>query len=192
MRRNKNLIITVVALLVIGGVLIAWTRMTADGPIQTWKDTDVGCLAGHQDVAHHIHPNLVIVVDGQQQPIPAETGIQPGCMAEIHTHNAGTKLHVETTSADRLSELTLADFFTVWGEPYDREGYSETLTHDGEEVSGPEDIVFEGTDGDTIRLEYSSGTGTSTATSTPTGTSTAATTTAEHDHGDESLEHSHE
>jgi len=192
MRRNKRLVIIIIVLLIIAGTLFAWARLGTDGPLQTYKNTDVACLAGHQNVKHHIHPNLVVTVEGTKQSLPAQVGIEPGCMAEVHTHARGSKLHVETTAPERLGELTLADFFSVWEKSYERDGYEQTLTIDGEEMSGPEEITFEGTDGATIRIDYIRERGTSTAT---TSTVSAATTTATSSHShpeDTPEEHSHE
>ena len=99
-----------------------------------WGVSD-GCLGGleHSDVgiSEHYHPNLKITVDGQSQPIPANTGIdQVGCregMRWIHVHNAGengqfTKLHIETPSK---MNVPLGAFFEIWG----REG-GPSLTDD--------------------------------------------------------------
>ncbi len=76
-------------------------------PDPDWDVSD-GCLGGldHDNVgiSEHYHPNLKVVVDGQQIPIEPNTGIdQTGCregMRWIHVHDASetgfTTLHIET------------------------------------------------------------------------------------------------
>lgn len=195
MRRNKNLVITIIVLLLIGGALIAWARLGSDGPLQTWQDTDVACLGGHQNLARHIHPTLTIVVDGEKQQLPGQVGIDPGCMAETHTHERGNRIHIETATAGRMSELTLADFFEVWGQPYKRDGYTETLTVNGEEAADPSEVTFQGSDGDSIRIVYRSEetSATSSGSADEMATSSSATSSENgHSHDDPSLEHSHE
>jgi len=196
MRKNKSNIIIIVVLLAISAALIAWARLGSDGPLSTWQGSDVACLSGHSDVQHHIHPELQITVDGERQPIPPNTGIEQGCMAEIHTHQAGTRLHVETTSAGRLDQLTLADFFDVWSKPFQRDGYAHTLTVNGEEVSDPSEVTF--SDEDIIRIAYTSenGSGGGETVSTTTQKGPNGTTSSEsmsgHEHESPTPDHSHE
>jgi len=179
MRKNKPLILIIVLLLGIGGFLIAWGRFVADPSLQTWANTNVQCIDGHHNLAQHIHPNLIITVDGEPEPLPANTGIRPGCMAEIHTHGAGSRLHVETTTASRMDQLTLADFFDVWGQPFDRSGYDYELLIGNNPVDRPENVFFEGLDGELIILNYTSNESSTASTTTQrTSTSTEIDTTS--------------
>lgn len=63
----------------------------------------------------HIHPHLQIIINGQQQDIPANIGITLACMHPIHTHDASGTLHVESPEP---KDFTLADFFAVWGKTF--------------------------------------------------------------------------
>ena len=91
-------------------------------PEPDWDVSD-GCLGGtdHSEVAisFHYHPNLKVIVDGQQIQIEANTGIdQIGCrggMRWIHVHDASetgfTTLHIETP--DKMN-VPLGAFFEIW------------------------------------------------------------------------------
>ncbi|MEX1027968.1 MAG: hypothetical protein WD049_08185 [Candidatus Paceibacterota bacterium] len=162
MKKYKNGVIVVgLAALAIG--FFVWGAVSG-GTVRTWADTNVQCLPnGHANLAVHIHPTLTLLVDGQEEMIPGNIGVNQGCMAEVHTHDTTGQLHVETVLASRLSELTLADFFTVWGQGLERDGYVLTARVDGEIVDDPAGISFE--DRQQIELAYSSveeGTATST------------------------------
>ena len=169
--RSKKPFIYVGIIIAIGIVFIAWGRYGTEGSsAHTWKDTDVACLVGgHQNVETHIHPELTIEVDGDQQRIPANVGINESCMAEVHTHDASGRLHIETQDQARLNELTLANFFAVWDKSFERGGYEETLRVNGEEYNTPEEVGF--ADGDQIEIRYQSAT-----TSATSSADTAATT----------------
>jgi Domain of unknown function (DUF4214) len=69
-------------------------------------------------LAEHIHPHLTIVIDGQQQTVPAGIGLLPGGLAlPLHTHDATGTIHVEST---QLYDFRVTDFFAIWGQPFDR------------------------------------------------------------------------
>lgn len=120
--------------------------------INSWNDADIGCLNGHQDVAIHYHPNLTVTIDGEDQRIPADTGIVSSCMAEVHTHDSSGRLHVESSNPGK--DITLGQFFEVWSKDLNKEGYNLTATLNGEEIENPGDLVLQ--DGDNISLNYQS------------------------------------
>jgi hypothetical protein len=66
----------------------------------------------------HIHPHLTIMVNGQQQTIPANIGItlgpsgNPTSFLPIHTHDASGTIHVESPIQ---RDFHLKDFFDTWG-----------------------------------------------------------------------------
>lgn len=120
--------------------------------INEWNNAGIECINGHQNVAIHYHPTLTVLMDGQEQRIPAETGIVSSCMAEVHTHDLSGTLHVE--SANPNKEITLGQFFDVWGEDIQKEGYELTTTLNGEELEDPGSLVLQ--DGDQIVLDYQS------------------------------------
>ena len=123
---------------IIGGVVIAviavllgWGKISGTAkPLTFWNNTKIQCLAdGHTNLAMHIHQMLIIKVDGVAEQIPANIGIDPRCMAELHTHDATGKMHEEAVTADK--QFTLGDFFIAWGKPLIRPGYSASLIVNG-------------------------------------------------------------
>lgn len=155
MKKSKPIVLILGLSLVILG-LIAWGRTgQSDTPLTMVTGTNVACLPnGHQQLALHIHPNLRIVVDGEEEAIPANIGITNTCMAEIHTHDSSGQLHVETATHERFERLSFADFFDVWGQPLEREGYNLEMRLNGEIYEAVADIPLE--DGSTIELIYTS------------------------------------
>ncbi|MCS5535092.1 MAG: hypothetical protein NZ802_04490, partial [Candidatus Poseidoniales archaeon] len=57
------------------------------------------CLQGHSENMLHYHATLSIVIRGENQVIPTDSGVIPGCMRGIHTHDDSGKLHIETPEA---------------------------------------------------------------------------------------------
>src|SRR5262245_24159391 len=74
-------------------------------------------IADGKPLAEHIHPHLTIIISGKVQRIPAGIGILPSGNLPIHTHTADGTLHVEST---RQLPFRLRDFFTVWGQQFNR------------------------------------------------------------------------
>lgn len=108
----------------------------------------------------HIHPVLKIVINGEEQIIPAEIGIQPTCMNSLHTHDATGTLHVE---APEKRDFTLGDFFAVWQKPFSQNellDFKADATHKVSlTVNGAEVDTFENTilnDLDHIVISYES------------------------------------
>lgn len=131
--KNKSFLIFA-GLIVLIGVLLYASRYMSTAVAVYWPNTEVQCLQyGHQNITLHIHPLLKIVVDGEVEGIPANIGVVPNCMAEVHTHDASGELHLESATQDRT--FTLADFFAVWGVPVARDGFTHSVTINGEEVS---------------------------------------------------------
>ncbi len=168
---KKGYIVTIVIVTAVG--LMIYGSQSSQTQAETFADTEVPCLSGgHQQAINHIHANLTVLVDGQEQSIPARAGINTQCMAEVHTHDQTGEIHIETASTE--INRTLEDFFTVWGESFDRENAERTVEVNGETVDGSE-YVF--SDGDNIVVRYT--TEDSEATSTPSeSTSTESTSTA--------------
>ena len=139
--------IAVVAVIVL---LLSWNRiMGVDA--KTWEGTHVACLSGgHQNAGQHIHQRLSITVDGVPEVIPANIGVNPTCMAEVHTHDVSGELHVETIEADK--RYSLGDFFVVWGKEFERPGYMLTMRLNGVENTAGASLILK--DGQRIELEY--------------------------------------
>lgn len=76
-------------------------------------------LPGFNETTFHIHSHLEIFVDGKQEPIPANIGIDAATqfLSPLHTHpvapdNPEGTIHME---ADQEYEFTLGQFMNVWG-----------------------------------------------------------------------------
>ncbi len=60
----------------------------------------------------HIHSHITIIINGEEQTIPADTGISSTCLHPIHTHDETGIIHMESPVKE---DFTIADFFQVWG-----------------------------------------------------------------------------
>ena len=76
-------------------------------------------LPGLSDTISHIHSHLEIFVDGKQEPIPANIGLDQatGFLSPLHTHptapdNPAGTIHME---ADQQYDFTIGQFMNVWG-----------------------------------------------------------------------------
>jgi hypothetical protein len=76
-------------------------------------------LPGFNETTFHIHSHLEIFVDGKQEPIPANIGIDAATqtISPLHTHpvapdNPEGTIHME---ADQQYDFTLGQFMNVWG-----------------------------------------------------------------------------
>lgn len=168
----KGTMMTIGGALALGIGLILLGQLTGStAPQRTFASTDIPCLGGgHAGAARHDHMQLSVMVDGQTQAIPANVGVNQQCMAAVHTHDASGELHVEPPEADM--DVHLSDFFAVWDQSYERDGYQRQVTINGQRVTS-EDPLLE--NGDAIEVTYTSATPTATST-TPT---SAATSTSE-------------
>lgn len=106
----------------------------------------------------HIHPHLEILIDGEQQSIPADIGVKPACMNALHTHDASGTLHVESPEK---RDFTLADFFAVWGQTFSKDQVLQSAVdgthHIRVTVNGTETDTYENTilrDKDQIVISY--------------------------------------
>lgn len=63
--------------------------------------------------AQHVHANVRVFIDGEEQPVPIDIGINEGYDASLHTHSADGTVHVESNDAGY--GFTLGEFFDVWG-----------------------------------------------------------------------------
>lgn len=80
----------------------------------------------------HIHPHLTIVINGQEQVIPANIGIGPEGghpLDTVHTHDTSGILHVESP---KVRDFRLQEFFKVWGQTFTSQeilGHHADATH---------------------------------------------------------------
>ena len=74
-----------------------------------------GLDLGPMGMAEHYHPQLQIIIDGAEVPVPGNIGVDPttGAMSALHTHEPDGTIHIE---ADTVGEVfTLGQLFTQWG-----------------------------------------------------------------------------
>lgn len=129
------------------------TKSAQQNTVVSETGTAIPCLPnGHQQVAQHIHPHLSIIVDGEPETIPANLGIEGACMREVHTHDETGAIHIETALPNK--SYALSDFFAIWGQDLEREGYDMIVTQDGEVVESPAGLVL--VDHAEIVMEYTS------------------------------------
>lgn len=152
MSSKRTPIIAGVGILVLLAVLFAWPKMTNPDrkTIARWNAGGLDCLAGHTTTSQHFHPVLRILVDGVEEVIPANEGLVPSCMSEVHTHDLSGTIHVE--SADGFQKFYLKDFFLVFSKPFQREGYNLTMKVDDKLNMEFESLMLR--DKQKITLEY--------------------------------------
>jgi uncharacterized Fe-S cluster-containing protein len=150
---KKGPVITFIVSIVVIGLLLWGYELRKNNITSYFRDTDIACLTnGHANLADHIHPWLTITIDGEEQVIPANVGIDPGCMSEIHTHDDTGELHVESFIPGRVSEFDLSDFFLVSGLSVEIPGKTLEIVQDGEIKNSVEEVKF--IDGSQIELNY--------------------------------------
>lgn len=108
--------------------------------------SNVPCLTSED---FHLHPHLTVLLDGEDVPIPANIGVSPDCIQELHTHESDGIIHVES---DMDKGYTFADFLGLLGLPIDQAGFVTRLTVDGEFNDNDPNFLLE--DGQEIVLEY--------------------------------------
>ncbi|MEP6817444.1 MAG: hypothetical protein ABI873_18030 [Marmoricola sp.] len=76
---------------------------------------DAGLALGAMGMAEHYHPELRIIVNGTDVPVPANIGVDPdtGAMSAVHTHERDGTVHIEASTAGE--RFTLGQVFTEWG-----------------------------------------------------------------------------
>jgi hypothetical protein len=109
----------------------------------------------------HWHPHLRIVIDGQEQVIPANIGLTPSKHYPVHTHETDGIIHLEGEYSELL--VRLGTFFQIWNKTFSSECIFDYCTDTGElkmYVNGKLNYEFEKypmQDKDEILIEYTSG-----------------------------------
>ena len=110
----------------------------------------------------HWHPELTIIINGQQQIIPTNLGITPSFHYPVHTHDTTGVLHYENNNPTP-ENMPLRYFFEqVWRKPFNSTCILN-YCNDGSRtvkmtVNGKENFDFENyipKDKDDIRIEFS-------------------------------------
>ncbi|MBA2716509.1 MAG: hypothetical protein H0U51_05555 [Propionibacteriales bacterium] len=104
-----------------------------------------GLDLGPMGMAEHYHPQLEVIINGDEVLVPANIGVDPatGAMSALHTHTTDGQIHVE---ADVAAEVfTLGQLFTEWGVnlgsdqiggEHAKAGDAVTVTSNGEPYTG--------------------------------------------------------
>jgi hypothetical protein len=122
-----------------------------------WKNTTIACLPqGHTNLAFHFHPTISLIVDGEEEFVPENIGTASECMAEVHTHDASGVVHVEGVEQSRKDSFTLTDFFSVWGQSFEREGYTAEILVNGAPSPGHDPSALMLRDNMAIEVRYTS------------------------------------
>jgi hypothetical protein len=105
------------------------------------RDQELG-LPAPSDTIYHVHAQLKVFVDGDEQPVPADIGIDSarGFISSIHTHDEKGIIHMEAVEP---YDFTLGDFMTIWGVKFTNsqlggyEGAVETYVNGKRVPDGP-------------------------------------------------------
>lgn len=76
---------------------------------------NIPCEAGEQ-LTYHVHSHLAVWVNGTQETIPQNIGINSGkpCIYWLHSHTPDGIMHIE---APAQQSFTLGQYFDIWGQP---------------------------------------------------------------------------
>lgn len=116
-------------------------------------DTNVRCLPQTDEPLDvDWKATLAITVDGDAEVLPINIGNTIRCTAELHTKQGDGTIYIRLYNKDRLTRLSFADFFSVWGIATEREGYSLTIHVNGIAVTDLSQVAL--TDNMKVALYY--------------------------------------
>lgn len=74
-----------------------------------------GLDLGPMGMAEHYHPQVQVIIGGQQVLVPANIGVDPatGAMSAVHTHTDDGTIHIEAATTGEA--FTLGQLFIQWG-----------------------------------------------------------------------------
>jgi hypothetical protein len=99
----------------------------------------------------HWHPELAIYVKGVKQEIPANLGMG-GVEMPVHTHDSTGVIHLEMSGLVRKENITLNQFFKVWGKDMSSFGTNMKMTVGGKENTDYGNYIMQ--DKDKIELRF--------------------------------------
>jgi hypothetical protein len=111
-RRRRNRHPLLIALVVVALVAGLGLYLVVGPELQP---APFSCTTGESWI--HMHPYLIIDIEGTNITIPQGVGILQGgtCTEPVHTHDRSGLLHVELSQADsQAHNYTLGDFFNIW------------------------------------------------------------------------------
>jgi hypothetical protein len=76
-------------------------------------------VASMEGNVNHFHAHLDLFINGKQVAIPAQLGIGPNALSELHTHDTNGVLHVESSTSHGKRTYTLGQAFQEWEVPLD-------------------------------------------------------------------------
>lgn len=93
-----------------------------------------GLDLGIMGTAEHYHPQLRIIIDGADVPVPPNIGVDPttGAMSALHTHEGDGTIHIEAGTVGEV--FTLGQFFTQWGVALTRQQIGGARAKPGQQV----------------------------------------------------------
>ncbi|MBI4094586.1 MAG: hypothetical protein HY435_00115 [Candidatus Liptonbacteria bacterium] len=156
MRKNNKTFVIIFVIVAAGIVLLGYRSFVPSGGAGT-----VPCNnpAIPDSPNLHLHPQLTIIINGEQVRIPANLGIEfAGCHRVLHTHDETGVIHIEP---DFAGDFTLGQFFDLWGKPFsetqilDRvadEKHEIILTVNGEPSTEYENLLLK--DKQNVVIEY--------------------------------------
>lgn len=145
MLKNKSIFWVVGSGVAVFGLFVILSLSSGSDSKDTNDVSGAPCIYSE---VFHIHPHLQILVNGQEEIIPADIGVEPGCTREIHTHKTDGEIHIEAAK-DR--GFKFSNFLSVWGKSLQRPDYLLTMTVDGVETT---DTSFVLKDKQQIILSY--------------------------------------
>lgn len=112
-----------------------------------------GLDLGPMGMAEHYHPQLRIVIDGKDVPIPADIGVDPttGAMSAVHTHETDGTVHIEADTAGET--FTLGQLFTQWGVMLTPTKIGGVMAQDGQKLDVTSNGAPVAGDPNDLRLE---------------------------------------
>lgn len=137
---KKALIYIIGAILFFGG-MIWWSKSLQENDPNVVSRTGI-----------HWHSNLSILVNGEEQEVSPNIGITGGIMMPMHTHESGGEIHLEKGGIVRKKDLTLSQFFKIWGRDMNSFGSNVRMTVNGVENTELGDYAMR--DGDKVELRY--------------------------------------
>ena len=86
---------TILVFVIIGFLAFKNSNPSLSPSLKTNREIALTCTT---DMAteFHIHSILKIVINGENQAIPANIGVSPNCMMSLHTHDDNGTIHVES------------------------------------------------------------------------------------------------
>lgn len=148
--RKAGPIVLTVLLIAAGAGWLVWQSRA--NPI------DESDLIGTRGI--HWHPRLSIVIQGEEQVIPANIGIG-AAHSPMHTHDTSGTIHSEYSGVVTGDDVRLGRFFEIWGKEFSPECIFEFCNGQGGTVrmfvNGEENTEFgnyEMQDSDRIEIQY--------------------------------------